>query len=119
MLLYEAWAEGNERFAVASSEEALRRLLRPNELLEMAQTAGLTVRLGLSQAVFAPFRARFHTFSIGFYRLRPRLGGDKGSEIRLGYSDGLQEDYEGRDCMKQMICARRPSGGQQALNIAA
>ena len=25
----------------------------------------------------------------------------------LAYADGLQEDYEGRDCAKQMICARR------------
>ena len=33
------------------------------------------------------------------------------SQPRLAYAHGLQEDYEGRDCVKQMICARRTGEG--------
>ncbi|CAJ1357602.1 unnamed protein product [Effrenium voratum] len=66
LLIFEAWAEGNEDFA-----QALERLLRPNELL---------------QAVLPSFTV-------------------------LAYAHGLQEDYEGRDCVKQMICARRIGEG--------
>ncbi|CAJ1447340.1 unnamed protein product, partial [Effrenium voratum] len=71
LLIFEAWAEGNEDFAQAASPQALERLLRPNELL---------------QAVLPSFTV-------------------------LAYAHGLQEDYEGRDCVKQMICARRTGEG--------
>ena len=30
--------------------------------------------------------------------------------LRLSYAHGLQEDYEGRDCCKQMICCRKRCG---------
>eukprot|EP00434_Breviolum_minutum_P005200 symbB.v1.2.004585.t1/scaffold261.1/size248783/13 len=67
ILIFESWAEGNEKYAMAKDAKALQGLLRPNELLD-ALTEHCTV---------------------------------------LSYAHGLQEDYEGRDCCKQMICCRK------------
>ncbi|CAE7241834.1 RIOX2 [Symbiodinium necroappetens] len=68
ILIFEAWAEGNQQFAKPKSAQVVeQRLLRANELLQLA----------------------LPKFTV------------------LAYADGLQEDYEGRDCAKQMICARR------------
>eukprot|EP00930_Biecheleria_cincta_P017221 TRINITY_DN13754_c0_g1_i1.p1 TRINITY_DN13754_c0_g1~~TRINITY_DN13754_c0_g1_i1.p1 ORF type:complete len:514 (-),score=87.04 TRINITY_DN13754_c0_g1_i1:1527-3068(-) len=69
LLIYEAWAQGNEAFACPKSAAVLaERSLRPNELLSTA----------------AP---------LSHWEV-------------LGFSSGMLEDYEGRDCCKQMLCAR-------------
>jgi len=67
ILVFEAWAKGNEDFAAPKSAQVLMdRSLRPNELLEVTLLS---------------------------------------CEV-LAYSHGPLEEYEGRDCVKQMICAR-------------
>ena len=75
ILIFEAWAQGNEVFARAKDPSVLQhRSLRPNELLHL---------------------------------VLPRC------EV-LAFSHGSLEDYEGRDCAKQMLCARLPIDAEVA-----